>query len=439
MSPLAVELLVIVGLALANGLFAAAEIGILSVRKTRLRELTNEGSGAAATILRMRENPERFLATVQIGITVVAASAGAFGGATLARGITATLERTGAGAYSEDLALAIVIALISYLTIVLGELVPKSLALRHAERYSLLIARPLALLAWLGRPLVRFLTASSNVVLRIFRDETTFSEALLSKEELQQLVDEAATVGTVEPRSGEIASRALELDEVRVAALMVPRGDMVMLSRAATPTEIRRVLASGHQRIPVHGEGQDDVIGYVTCHDLVDLVVAHDRRQTLAEVVRTAMFVSLSQRAVNVMKEMQRSRDHLAIVVDEHGSVAGLITLEDILEELVGEIFGEHDAQVERMRREPDGTVVVRGIVPVHEINRELGLKLPEGTTSVTIGGLVMSLAGRIPRRGAKLRSGPISLEVIDATDRRVLQVRITPPEPAGARATSAG
>ena len=190
------ELLVIVALPLATGLFAATEIAILSVRKTRLRELAAEGNGAARALLEMRAEPERFLATVQVGITVIGATAAAFGGATVARAFSLALEHVGVKAEAADkLGLALVISLISYLTLVLGELVPKSLALRSSEQYALLAARPLAALAWLAQPIVWFLTASSNVVLRLFRDRTTFTEARLSKEELQQLVDEAATVG----------------------------------------------------------------------------------------------------------------------------------------------------------------------------------------------------------------------------------------------------
>jgi putative hemolysin len=429
MSPIAFELIVIVALALANGLFAAAEIGILSVRRTRLRELADEGSSSARLVLRMRENPERFLATVQIGITIVAASAGAFGGATLARGLTPMFARTGLSTgVAEQLALALVIGLISYLTIVIGELVPKSLALRHAERYALTVARPLALLSWLGRPLVWFLTASSNAVLRIFRDETTFTEARLSREELQQLVDEAATIGSVEKRAADIASRALELGDVRVGALMIPRGDMVMLQRDATRDDVERALRThGHRRLPVFGDVGDEIVGYVTHRDLVEIVVARDG-QTLRDRIHPALFVAESQRAVAVLEQMQRTRDHLAIVVDELGSLAGLVTLEDIVEELVGEIFAEHDVPIERIRRQPDGTVIVRGMVPVHEVNRELGLDLPEVPGSVTIGGLAMALSGRIPRPGTKLHAAHLTLEVTAATERRVLEVRIAPP-----------
>ncbi len=190
------EVLVIVLLTLANGLFAGAEIAILSVRKTRLRALAEEGNSSAQALMKMRCQPERLLATVQIGITVIGATAAAFGGVTLGRMVSSAFVRFGLRAeLADDLGLALVIGLISYLSLVLGELVPKSLALRSAERYALLVGRPLHGLAWVARPVVWLLTASSNALLRFFNDQTTFTEARLSKEELQQLVDKAATVG----------------------------------------------------------------------------------------------------------------------------------------------------------------------------------------------------------------------------------------------------
>ena len=421
------EVLVIVALTLGNGLFAGAEIAILSVRKTRLRALTNEGNRSAKALAKMRDQPERFLATVQIGITVIGATAAAFGGATLGRGLSSALARVGVRAeLAEDLGLALVIGLISYLSLVLGELVPKSLALRSAEGYALLVARPLLGLSWIARPLVWFLTASSNAILRFFHDQTTFTETRLSKEELQQLVDEAATVGALDRRAGEIAYRALEFGDVKIAALMVPRPDIVSIAHDASRDDVRQILLKHeHARVPVHEDSPDNIVGYATARDLIVLLAA-DTGGAVRDHIRPAMFVREMSRAADVLTDMQRKRDHLALVVDEQGSVSGLVTLEDLLEELVGEIFSEHETPVERFRRLPDGSVLVRGRVPVHEVNRELGIELPEGSAWSTVAGLAMSLAGAIPRAGARLSAGHgLTLEVIEASERRVLAVRI--------------
>jgi putative hemolysin len=427
-----VEISLIVLLTIVNGLFAGAEIAILSVRKTRLQELAAEGNASARALQRMREQPERFLATVQIGITVVSATAAAFGGATLVQGISAVFERSGLRKeLAEDFALAVVVVLISYSSLVLGELVPKSLALRSAEKSALLVARPLLALLWLARPAVWFLTASSNAILRIFRDQTTFAEARLSKEELQQLVDEAATAGSVDRQIGAIAYRALDFGDIAVSAVMSPRADMVTLSRDASKEDVRKILIThGHTRTPVYEGSQDNIVGYATARDLVALLAAEGRRQ-VRDIVRPALFVPESRRAADVLTDMQQKRDHLALVVDDVGAVSGLVTLEDLLEELVGEIFAEHETPVERFRRLPDGTVLVRGRVPVHEVNRELGLELSEGPGWTTLAGLAIALAGEIPRIGARLEVKPdLFLEVLEASDRRVLLLRIVSSRP---------
>lgn len=426
----AAELLVILALVLANGVFAGAEIAILSVRRTRLRELAGEGSRAARVLVRMRSRPEAFLATVQIGITVVGTTAAAIGGATLARWLGDLLARAGLGAYADDVALASVIGLVSFLSLVLGELVPKSLALRTAERYALLVAWPLHVLSWLARPLVWFLTASSNLVLRVFHDRTTFSESRFSKEEIQQLVDEVSTTGELDPRAGAIAYRALDFGDVRVGALMVPRSEMVTMPLDASLEDAKTLLAkSAHTRIPVHRETREDIVGYVTAWDLLAILFEQRDGRSVQDILRPAQFVLETRPACEVLELMQRTRDQLAIVVDEDGVVSGLVTIEDIVEELVGEIFAEHETPLERIRRERDGTVLVRGRVPVHELNRELGLDLPERLEFSTIGGLATWLAGSIPPKGTRLDVDGTVLEIVDATDRRVLSVRLALPE----------
>ena len=419
------ELLVIATLILANAILAGAEIAVISVRKTRLRELAAEGQRSASVLLLIRSEPETFFATVQIGITVVSTSAAAIGGARVARALAVVLTPAIGEAYADDLALAGFVSAVSFLSIVFGELVPKSLALRGAERYALLVARPLFLLARAMRPLVWVLTKSSNLVLGLFRDRTTFSETRFSKEELQQLVDEAASAGEVDSRAGEIAYRALDFGDIRVSALMVPRPEMILLSKDAGRDQIRSVLAEHwHARFPVHQGTPDEIVGYVTSRDLIELLAGSSER-TVGAILREALYVPTTTLATELLRDMQRSRDHLALVVDEQGSICGLVTLEDLLEELVGEIFAEHETPIERIRREPDGAVV-RGRVPVHEVNRELGLQLPESSAWSTMGGLATALAGMLPSAGTTLDAGHgTTLEVLDASERKVQSVRI--------------
>lgn len=419
--------MIVLLLVLANGVFAGAELALLTLRKTRLRELLDEGSRAARVIAALRANPERLLATVQVGITVVSATAAAFGGASLAHPLAGLLAGLGLGEHlAESLAFALVVGLISYLSLVLGELVPKSLALRYSEQYALLIGRPLYGVSWLMRPVVWLLTASSNLILRFFGDRTNFSEARLSPEELQQLVEEAAKTGSLDPRAGEIASRAFELTDLTLAAVMVPRNRIVALERRASTEEIRRTLLEhGHSRMPVYEGTLDNIVGYVIAKDLLG-VAWEGTLIVLEDVLRPPYFVVDTMRAIDAIKDLQRRRMQLAIVVDEHGGVMGLVTMEDLVEELVGDILHETETPEELIQRESPATAVVQGTASLREINRALSLDLEEGPGYSTLGGLCSARTGTIPERGTRLTldDGTI-LEVLDSTPRRVRTVRI--------------
>jgi putative hemolysin len=397
----------------------------------------DEGSRGAKAVRALRDAPERFLATVQIGITVVSASAAAFGGASLAEPLAGALEGLGLpGPTARPVAFGAVVGAISFLSLVLGELVPKSLALRYSERYALSVARPMRRLSWLLRPVAWVLTASSNLVLRLFGDKTNFTEARVSPEELQQMVQEAARSGSVPQQMGDIASRAFDLAEVRLAQVMVPRARMVTLQRGASAADLRAAITagSGHSRLPVYEGRLDNIIGYVLAKDLLARVLAGPYRG-LDDALLPPLFLPETARAHDALRLMQQRRASLAIVVDEHGSVAGLVTFEDVVEELVGDIKSEHEAPSTLVRRQPDGTAVVQAHASLREVNRVLELELPEGDGWSTLSGLVGALAGRIPGKGEKVTtpSGAV-LEVLEASDRRVNCVKIHPPPKAEAR-----
>ncbi|MBZ4401901.1 hemolysin family protein [Myxococcus sp. MISCRS1] len=422
-------------LVLANGVFAGAELAIISIRRTRLKELMEQGSGSAKAVEALRANPERFLATVQIGITVIGATAAAFGGASIANRLAPVLMELGLPETTADeVALAAVVVFVSFLSLVLGELVPKSLALRASERYGMLIGRPLLGLSWVMRPVVWFLTASSNVVLRLFGDKTNFTESRLSAEELQALVEEAAKQGSLDPKAGEIASRAFEMGELTVGELMVTREQIVALRRHASADEIRQMLLErGHSRMPVFEGSLDNIVGYVIAKDL--LAVAWEGNLiVLEDVLRPAFFLVETMRAMDALKELQRRRMQLAIIVDERGGVVGLVTVEDLVEEMVGDILSESETPEELVRRESPVAAVVQGSAAIRDINRELGLELAEDGDYSTVAGLSIALAGgAIPEPGTKLKTKDgLELEVVEASPRRVRTVRIflPPPQP---------
>lgn len=431
-----IELLVILALVLLNGILAGAEIAILALRRTRIEQLAQGGSWGARAVKRLRDNPDRFLATVQIGITVVSATAGAFGGARFSRDMSAVLRRAPwLAGWADELAMVLVVTLISYLSLVLGELVPKSLALRYSERYALLLGKPLLGLSSVARPIVWLLTASSNLVLRIFGDRTTFSEARVSPDELRQIVDEASKTGSVDPNAGEIASRAIDFAKLTAAQVMIPRGRVIAIPLDAPPHEVRRViLEEGHTRMPVYEGTLDRVVGYVTIRDMLALFW-ESQLIVLKDALRPVYFVPKTARAVDLLAEMKRRRTQIAVVADDDGATAGIITLEDLVEELVGDILSEHDEpSPEMILRDLDGSAVVKGDVPVRELNRALKLNLPEGETWSTIAGLCLELAGRIPEPSERftMPNGTV-LEILDATPRHIRAVRVRPPPPGAA------
>ncbi|HEX8537790.1 MAG TPA: hemolysin family protein [Cystobacter sp.] len=420
-------------LVLANGIFAGAELALISIRKTRLQELLEQRSSGARAVKALRDNPERLLATVQIGITVVGSTAAAFGGASIAQRLRGPLEGLGLPTHqAENLAFALVVGGVSYLSLVLGELVPKSLALRYSERYALLIGAPLHGLSRLMKPIVWLLTFSSNLVLRLFGDSTSFTESRLSSDELQQLVEEAARSGSVHPRTGEIASRAFDLAQLTVTDVMVPRMKVVAIRRHATPEEVRQVLLEqSHSRMPVFEGDLDHISGYVVAKDLLSFAL-EQQLILLEDVLRPAYFIPESMHALDALQQMQVRRLQLALVVDEQGGLLGLVTMKDLVEELVGSISNEREAPPEHIRYDTDGTVLVDAIIPIREVNRAVErLELPEDGNWSTLGGLCLSLAGAIPPVGARFTLGDGTvLEVTDASARRVKQVRIHPPPP---------
>lgn len=423
------ELLVLLSLVLVSGVLAGAEIAIVALRKSRLEQLVVEKRRGAEAVRRLSGNPERFLATVQIGITVVGATAGAFGGSTLAVELEPNLARLpGVAPYAEELALGFVVALVSYMSLVLGELVPKSLALRASEPYALFVGRPLLALAWVARPLVWFLTASSNLVLRPFRDETNFTEARMSPEELRQIVSDAAEAGSVDPTSGAIAARALAFDNLTAAHVMIPRDRVQALRRDASREEVLRVVTEGgHSRMPVFERSLDEIAGYVTLRDLIP-ALCQGGAPDLGGLVRPAYFAPDTMRAVDLLQELRRRRVQLAIVSDELGLTRGIATIEDLVEELVGEIFREDEIESSAPSRGRDGDVVLRADTSVRDLNRTLGLNLPEGSATTTLGGLCVELAGRLPAPGTTLSApGGTVLQVTAVERGRIRTVRVRP------------
>lgn len=428
-APLIFEASVIAILILINGVLAGAEIAIVSIRKTRLMELVERGTPWAKAAKALRDNPERFLATVQVGITVIGTTAGAFGGSTLAVHLIPLFQAISwLHPYAEEVAVGLVVVFISYLSIVIGELVPKSLAMRTPEIYGRLIASPLWWLSRISRPAVHVLASSSNLVLKVFGDRTSFTEARLSTEEIRHIVEDAAKVGSIHPGTGTIATRAIDFGDLTVTDVMVPRQMVVSVSQHATRSEIKGQLTQmPFSRLPVYGASKDDMLGYLAAKDLLLLREGADEPREARDLLRPAIFVPESVKAIQLLHRLQDERQQIAFVVDEQGAFSGLVTMEDLLEELVGEIFSEfRDEVVHVIEWGGDGKAVVPGPTPIREVNRCLDLDLQDGATWTTLGGLCLSLAGHIPTPGESFELSPgLHATILDTHGPRILSVRL--------------
>jgi putative hemolysin len=356
---------------------------------------------------------------------VAGTAAGAFGGATIARPLALGLQQLGAGDWAEEAAFALVVSIVAFLSIVFGELVPKSLALRASERYALLVARPLLSLSRLTRPIGWFMTAASNLALRPLRDRTHFAEARMTSDELQQVVEDATSRGSVHPRAGEIASRAIDLGQLRVGAVMIPRTAIAWMRLDATHEQACAGLgSSAHTRFPLRGASEQDVVGYVLARDVYQQLLA--QRLDLEAVVRPLPLLPEGIPAVDALRELQARRSKIALVIDEYGAIAGLVSTEDIAEELVGELLSENDRPSGNIRLENEDSFLINGSTPVHDLNRELELSLPAGPDWSTVAGLVIAAAGAIPRPGQLVAiSNEVEFEILEADPRGIKLLRL--------------
>jgi putative hemolysin len=405
-------------LVLLNALFSGSEMALISLREGQLRSLERDGSAGARTLVRLARDPNRFLATIQIGITLAGFLASATAAVSLAAPVAPLLSFLGDAANA--VAIALVTVLLTFVTLVFGELAPKRLAMQYALRWALLAARPLHVLSAVSRPAVWALSASTNLVVRVFGGRPDAESEQMSPEELRELV--SAQRG-LDAEQRLIITGALEITERRLREVLVPRRAVVTLAAELdVPSARAELAASGHSRAPVARGGHlDDVIGVVHLRDLLD----DDAR--LADVARPPLVLPDSVRVSDALRRFKAEREQLGVVVDEHGAVSGIIALEDLLEEVVGEILDETDRDVMAVRNGPDGSMVLPGTFPVHDLP-DLGVELPDAPEGdyATIAGLVLVVLGRIPERpGDRITVSDWTVEVLKVEHHAITSVRL--------------
>jgi putative hemolysin len=424
-----VELFIVILLIIANGLFAMAEMAIVSARKARLEQWVNEGDGRAQTALDLAQSPGRFLSTVQIGITLVGVLTGALGGATIAAGLSAWLARVPLlEPYSKPLSMAIVVVGITYLSLVIGELLPKRIALSNAGRIASLVAPPMTTLARLASPLVSLLDNSTRLALRVL-GITPSSEPPITEEEVKILIQKGTQVGVFEPMEEEMVEQVFRLADRQVSALITPRSEVAWLQLDDDPDEIcRTVRVSGYSRFPVARDSLDDVCGVVLAKDL--LAQSLDCESTdLEPILRPPLFVPETLSVLAVVERFKEARSKIAIVIDEYGIVQGIVTVDDILDAIIGVIPETDDHFDPEILQRQDGSWLMDGMVLVDEFMEHFEIRdytESETWSYQTLGGFVMMQLGRIPSAGDHFEWQNLRVEVMDMDGHRVDKVLVT-------------
>lgn len=424
---MALDIVILIVLLVINGVFAMSEMAIASSRKTRLQQWADEGNGGASAALKLAEQPNRFLATVQIGITLIGIITGFFGGARLSDPVAGLLARIDVlRPYSGPISILLVVTLVTYLSLVIGELVPKRLALQNPERVASLVAPAMTALSRIAAPIVHLLGASSDLVLRIFGVRHS-EDSPITEEEIQILLQEGAAAGVFNPAEHEMVEGVFELGDREVRELMTPRYRLAALDVEDPIEESYRVMAeSPHHLFPVYEGDLDRLIGMAPVKKLwaASLSGAPIDLRALAE---PALIVPESMPAIEVLERFRGRPESAAMVVDEYGGIAGLLSLHDLMEGITGGASRDEEHDEEIVKR-ADGSWLLDGALPVHELREVLDIESIPGEESgdfETLGGFVMAQLGRIPAVGDIADWGGQRFEVVDMDGRRVDRVLV--------------
>jgi CBS domain containing-hemolysin-like protein len=432
MNTIIFHLFVILGLVLANAFFVAAEFALVRVRRTRIDELIGEGNATAKVVKQAIDHLDDYISATQVGITLASLALGAIGEPFLTHQIFEPLFRqflplieARAESLAQGVGIGAAFFLITFLHVVLGELLPKSLALQFPEKMSLYIARPMKLFAYLFRPLIWLLNGASNRVMRLFGIKPVDAHSLaLSEEELLMLLSESKKAGVVSEDEQKMLQRVFKFHDKTVREIMKPRPDIAALDLRAKEEEIKAVFEEGYSRLPVYSGSLNNIKGIVYVKDLI-YTLQDPKLIKLIDLVRECIFVPESKAVPELLREFQKNKMHMAIVVDEFGDTAGLVTLEDVIEEIVGEIQDEYDSEVAEIERAKDGTFVFDGKTGIDRL-REIfsNYELPDGSFE-TVAGLVFHLAGRVPREADVVRFKDLSFRVVKREGRRLRKIAV--------------
>jgi putative hemolysin len=424
------DIVIILVIILIGGFFAGAEMALVSLREGQIRKLSRRGKRGQRAA-KLAQDPNRFLSAVQIGVTLATLFTGAYGAATLANMLSSALVREHISHdLASPLAFALVTVAITYVTLILGELAPKRIALQRQERVALVAAPILDRIAILARPLVWLLSKSTNLVVTIVGGNPKANRTVMTEEELRDLV---ASNQVLSQDEREIVADVFDAGKRQLREVLLPRTEVEFVSADTPLSEAARLAASvPYSRLPVYRDSYDNVIGFVHIRDLLD-PARSGRPLTVGQVARHIKFLPISKTVLTALSEMRRERAHLAIVLDEYGGTAGIVTLEDLVEELIGDIRDEYDVADSEPRRLRGGEVEVDGLLNLHEFTEQTGIDLPEGPYE-TAAGFVLARLGEVPAVGQSVEVAEHRITVTEMDGRRIARLRIVPaggnPEP---------
>lgn len=429
-SSITVQILFILILVAINAFFAASEIAIISVKRARIKQLAEEGNKKAGIVNKLIEQPSRFLATIQVGITLAGFLASASAAVSIASLLADILKKTRIpflAQASDGISVILVTVFISFLTLIFGELVPKRLALQRSEKISLAVAKPIELLALITAPFVKILTFFTNAIVRLFGGKGEEGGNQVTEEEIRMLLDVGQEEGLFRETGKDMINSIFEFDDTILREVMTPRTEIVAVSSDATLSEVVEVaIEEKFSRIPVYEDSLDNIVGIFYIKDLLPFVDGTPREEfNLKKLMRSPYFVPDTKKTDELFREMQLKKIHMAIVIDEYGGTAGLVTIEDLLEEIVGNIFDEYDEEEIDFEILDENTAVVSGRLAIEEVNELMGVELPEEEEYETIAGFVLDLLGQMPQVNDVVEYNNMTFTVVEVEDKRIEKVKI--------------
>jgi putative hemolysin len=432
MKAIGLDILLVLAFILISGYFVIAEMSLVSVRDSQARGLASRGRRGRA-VAKLNSDPNRFLASVQVGVTLAGFFSAAFGGATLAKKLAPVLQHWGLSSGAADAVALILITLaISYVSLVIGELTPKRLALQRAESIALSVAPTVDRIAKLARPVIWLLSNSTNIVVRLVGGDPYANREQITNAEIREMVSGSKTLGAEERQ---IVEDVFEAGERQIREVMVPRTEVDFID-GETPAykAAKEALERPHSRYPVIGESSDDVLGFVHVRDLLDPNVS-GRSVRVKDIVRDVLMLPDTRRILSALSDMRREGAHIAIVVDEYGGTAGIITMEDVVEELVGDIRDEYDVDEPETTKSLTGEFEVDGLLNLDDFEEDTGLTLPDGPYE-TVAGFITQQLGHLPQLGETVPVNDHLLTVVELDGRRIARVKVTA-APAGQPTTA--